>query len=87
MILILHPPSSVRDSPGTGYGDVSDAAVAEQIAELNRAFGPAELRFELASIQRVDNCAWHAMTPGTTVEHDAMSSSQASRSSAGPTCP
>ncbi len=57
-----------------GYGDVSDAAVAEQIAELNRTFGPAELRFELASIERVDNCAWHGMTPESAVEHDAKQS-------------
>src|SRR5262245_42209646 len=30
-----------------GDGDVSDAAVADQITELNRAFGLAQLRFEL----------------------------------------
>ena len=54
-----------------GRNDVSDAAIAAQVAELNRAFAPAELRFELASVERVDNCTWRVMTPGSAEEQQA----------------
>lgn len=52
-------------------GKVDDDAINAQVAELNRAYAPVGLRFEVASVERIDRCEWHLMTPGSSREQDA----------------
>jgi hypothetical protein len=52
-------------------GDVSDAQIAAQIDELNRAYKHLGYRFELASVDRTQNSGWFKMTPGTGTERHA----------------
>ncbi len=65
-----------KDSTLTG-GDVSDDALIEQIDVLNRAYSGetggtiTPYRFQLASINRVSNPAWHTLGPGSSQEADA----------------
>ena len=49
-------------------GDVTNAQVAAQIAELNRAYRGTDYSFRLASVDRTDNNGWYHMVPGTGVE-------------------
>jgi hypothetical protein len=54
-----------------GVGKVEDDVLRDQVAELNRAFGPVGLKFEIASVERIDRCEWHLMTPGSERESEA----------------
>ena len=52
-------------------GDVSDAQIAEQIAELNRNYSATGYQFELASVDRTANQGWFHMVIGTGGERRA----------------
>lgn len=56
---------------GNGEGDVSDVQIAEQIAELNRAFAGSGFQFTLASTDRTEHSGWFRMKPGTGPEKHA----------------
>jgi hypothetical protein len=56
---------------GQGEGDVSDAQIVEQVAELNRSFAGSGFQFTLASTDRTDHPGWFRMTPGTGREKNA----------------
>lgn len=61
----------IRKGDGAAQGDVTDAAVAEQIQILNHAFDRTGFAFHLASIDRTTSAAWFAMAPGSAVEKQA----------------
>lgn len=58
----------------TGAGDVSNTAIANQIAVLNNAYSTAtggaetNIRFNLVSTDRTANATWWTCQPGTTAE-------------------
>jgi hypothetical protein len=52
-------------------GDVSSSKLDAQISVLNTAFASAGLRFKKASVDRVTNNTWFAMTMGSTAERAA----------------
>lgn len=52
-------------------GDVSDAAIGEQIRILNGAFHTTGFSFHLASIDRTTSEAWFAMAAGSPAEKQA----------------
>lgn len=52
-------------------GQVTDAQVAAQIAELNRDYKGTGYSFRLTSVDRTDNGAWYHMGPGTGAERKA----------------
>lgn len=54
-----------------GAGDVSDAQIADQVAELNRTFAGSGFQFTLAGTDRTDHPGWFKMTPGTGRETNA----------------
>jgi Pregnancy-associated plasma protein-A len=49
-------------------GQVTDAQVAAQIAELNRAYAGTGYTFQLVSLDRTDQGGWARMNPGTGAE-------------------
>jgi hypothetical protein len=51
-----------------GKGQVTDAQVAAQIDELNRAYKGTGYKFELASVDRTENSNWYKMAPGSNAE-------------------
>jgi hypothetical protein len=55
----------------SGAGQVTDAQVAAQIAELNRDYKGTGYSFRLTSVDRSDNNAWYHMAPGTGTEKKA----------------
>src|SRR5204863_7851525 len=52
-------------------GDVTNAQVAAQIAELNRDYKGTGYSFQLTSLDRTDNNAWYHMAAGTGAEKKA----------------
>jgi len=58
----------------SGQGQVSDAQVAEQIAELNRDYKHTGYKFELAGVDRTEQGGWFRMAPGTGAERNAKQS-------------
>jgi hypothetical protein len=52
----------------SGEGNVSDAQIAGQVAELNRDYAGSGFRFQLVSTDRTANAAWFKMGPGTGKE-------------------
>lgn len=55
---------------GRGAGDVSDAQIADQVAELNRTFAGSGFQFTLASTDRTDHPGWFRVVPGTGLERN-----------------
>ena len=55
----------------SGLGDVSDQAIAAQIAVLNASFDETGWQFALAGVDRTANNRWFRMMPGTTAEREA----------------
>jgi hypothetical protein len=56
---------------GWGEGNVSDARIAAQIAELNRCFAATGFQFRLVSVDRTENREWFTMSPGSARESSA----------------
>ena len=52
-------------------GQVTDAQIAAQIAEMNRDYKGSGFSFRLASVDRTDNAGWYHMIPGSGVERRA----------------
>jgi hypothetical protein len=52
-------------------GNVTAAAIDRQIAVLNAAYARVNLAFRVAGVDRTNNAAWFAMTPGSTAERQA----------------
>jgi hypothetical protein len=52
-------------------GDVTDQQIADQIAELNRAYGGFGYQFQLVSVSRTAQPGWFNMTPFTGKERHA----------------
>src|SRR5207249_9119564 len=52
-------------------GNVSDAAIRDQIDALNHGYSGTGFRFALASVDRTENKNWFRMNPGTGVEKQA----------------
>ena len=55
---------------GRGAGNVTDVQLADQVAELNRAFAGSGFQFTLASTDRTDHPGWFRMIPGTGLERN-----------------
>lgn len=56
---------------GNGRGNVTDAQIDAQIAELNRAYKGTGYKFELSSVDRTEHGSWFKMGPGTGAESKA----------------
>ncbi|MQA79943.1 MAG: zinc metalloprotease [Streptosporangiales bacterium] len=54
-------------------GDLSDAAIADQIDVLNGAYGATDFSFQLAGTDRTDNAEWYTVQPDTKAETDMKS--------------
>jgi hypothetical protein len=54
-----------------GEGDVTRRQIDEQIRVLNRAYEGTGYRFDLASVDRTEDCRWFSMLPGTGDEKHA----------------
>jgi hypothetical protein len=52
-------------------GQVTDDQIADQIAELNRAYAGTGYEFELESVDRTEHAGWFRMGPGTGTERTA----------------
>lgn len=52
-------------------GQVSDGQIADQIAELNRAYGGTGYQFVLAHVDRTTHPGWYHMIPGAGTERRA----------------
>jgi len=54
-----------------GEGDVSDARIMAQLEVLQRAYAPTGFRFALERIERIEDCEWAQMLPGSRAEDAA----------------